>query len=136
MASILAPYLQFQTTCREALGFYASVLGGEPRFMTFADLGMAEGDAGSLIAHGQLETPMGYTIMASDTPEGMPYVEGSRITMCLSGDDEQLAAYFDGLSAGGEVTQPLEQMVWGDRFGAFNDKFGIVWAVDISPKQA
>ena len=38
---------------------------------------MTAGPAADKIMHAQLETPSGYTIMASDTPEGMPYESGS-----------------------------------------------------------
>jgi hypothetical protein len=44
--------------------------------------------------HGMLETPEGYTLMAADTPPGMPFTPGNTITISLSGDDEdQLREY-------------------------------------------
>ena len=33
---------------------------------------------------------------------------------------------------GGEITMPLEKQMWGDVYGAFTDRFGIVWQVNIS----
>jgi PhnB protein len=71
--------------------------------------------------------------MASDTPEGMPYQEGSRITVSLSGDDgDELRRFWDGLAEGGTVTMPLEKQARGDEFGMVNDRFGIGWLVNIA----
>ena len=83
--------------------------------------------------HAQLETPAGYTLMASDAPAGMPRDEGSSISISLSGDDaDDLRVWFAKLSEGGSVTMPLEKQVWGDEFGMCVDPFGIQWMVNIS----
>jgi len=51
----------------------------------------------------------------------------------LSGDDDAtLRQWWDGLSAGGSVTVPLEMAPWGDSFGMFTDKYGIDWLVNIA----
>jgi PhnB protein len=34
------------------------------------------------------------------------------------------------LSAGGTVTQPLQETFWGARFGMVTDKFGIPWMLN------
>jgi len=71
--------------------------------------------------------------MASDTPDRMEIVAGNNITLTLSGDNEvELTGYFNGLSAGGTITQPLVLANWGDTFGMLVDKFGITWLVNIS----
>ncbi len=36
MAQQLNPYITFNGNCAEAMGFYASVFGGEPQVMSFA----------------------------------------------------------------------------------------------------
>jgi PhnB protein len=70
--------------------------------------------------------------MAADTPEGMVYKPGDSIRMTLSGENEaELKSYFEKLSSGGMVTQPLEKASWGDSFGMVVDKFGITWFVNI-----
>jgi PhnB protein len=132
MASRLNPYIGFKDDARAAMEFYQSVFGGDLTVSTFGEFGDA-GPAADKIMHAQLETPSGYTIMASDTPEGMPYQEGSRITVSLSGDDgDELRRFWDGLAEGGTVTMPLEKQAWGDEFGMVNDKFGIGWLVNIA----
>jgi PhnB protein len=131
--SRLNPYLSFADNARQALEFYRSVFGGELALSTFGESGMADGPDADKIMHGQLETPAGYTLMASDAPEGMEHSAGSQISVSLSGDDaDELRGYFAGLSAGGEVTMPLEKQMWGDEFGMCVDPFGIAWMVNIS----
>ncbi|CCH78765.1 conserved hypothetical protein [Nostocoides japonicum T1-X7] len=137
MASKLNPYVQFTDNAREALTFYAGVLGGEPTISTFGEFGAQDESYAGLVMHGQLETPAGFTIMASDTPPGMERSEGSSITISLSGDDaEALRGYFAGLSEGGTVGMPLEKQMWGDEFGQLTDKFGIGWLVNIAGSAA
>jgi PhnB protein len=133
MASRLNPYVHFRGNAREALEFYRSVLGGELQLMTFAQVGSDDPELAEQIMHGQLETPGGYTLMGSDTPADMAHNPGDNFTISLSGDDaEELRGYFEKLSAGGSVHTPLQKQMWGDEFGAFNDKFGIPWLVNIS----
>ena len=134
MASRLNPYLTFDGTCREAMEFYQSVLGGTLDVSTFGEFGGAEAGTPEFdkIMHARLETPDGYVIMASDTVEGMPPVStGTAVTVSISGNDKVLRSYFAGLSEDGHVTVPLERQMWGDEFGQFVDRFGIPWMVDI-----
>ncbi|WP_448615217.1 VOC family protein [Modestobacter sp. URMC 112] len=133
MASLLNPYLSFSDTARQAMEFYRDVFGGELTLSTFGESGMAEGPDADKVMHAQLQTPAGYTLMASDTPTGMDRSVGSSISVSLSGDDgDDLRRYFTRLSEGGAVTMPLEKQMWGDEFGMCVDQFGISWMVNIS----
>ena len=132
MGSNLNPYLHLDDTARSAMEFYRDVFGGELNVMTFGDMG-SEGPEASKVMHAQLETPSGFTLMASDTPPGMDRPTGSAVTISLSGDDAaELHGYWDGLSAGGTVDTPLEKQMWGDEFGQCTDRFGFTWLVNIS----
>jgi PhnB protein len=113
--------------------FYQSVFGGTLDMNTFGEFGQ-DGSGADLIMHAQLQSPSGYTIMASDTPPGMEFSQGSQITVSLSGDDsEELRGYWDKLTAaGGTVTMPLEKQMWGDEFGMCVDQFGVAWMVNIA----
>ncbi|KRF11304.1 3-demethylubiquinone-9 3-methyltransferase [Nocardioides sp. Soil797] len=131
MASRLNPYIQFENTAREAMEFYASVLGGTPEVMTFGNMG-AEGPEKDLVMHSFLETDDGHALMAADTPPGMDVAQPSRrITISISGDDDKLRDQFAGLSAGGTVITPLAKQAWGDEFGGFTDKYGVEWLFNI-----
>ena len=132
MTSRLNPYITFAGNARQAMEFYKSALGGELAMNTFAEIGK-DGPHGDKIIHANLETPDGFTLMASDTPPGMEESSGNNIAISLSGDDnDKLRAYWDQLTEGAKVTMPLERQVWGDEFGQFTDKFGIQWMVNIA----
>ena len=135
MSVLLNPYLNFPDgKAREALEFYASVLGGEPNIMTFGDMG-TEGPAANQVMHGQLETPDGFTIMGADAPpEFVQVTFGDNVSVSISGDDaEKMTGWFNALSEGAQaVTAPLEKQMWGDVFGSFKDRFGTSWLFNIS----
>jgi PhnB protein len=131
MTSRLNPYITFAGDARQAMEFYQSALGGELAVNTFADFGNT-GPEGDKIMHAQLETPDGFTLMASDTPPGAEEPSGNNIAISLSGDDEKLRGYWERLTDGAKVTMPLEKQMWGDEFGQFTDRFGIQWMVNIA----
>ena len=126
----LNPYLNFRDQAREALEFYRSVFGGELVLMTLGEGGMADDPADAeLIMHGQLTTTAGFTLMAGDTAATMDDpVIGTAVNISVSGDDEEtIRGYWERLSEGAEVVEPLATAPWGDLFGLLNDRFGIAW---------
>jgi PhnB protein len=133
MAVLLNPYIAFTGQARQAMTFYAEVLGGTLTMTTFGDFGQANSPFADQIMHAQLVTPAGITLMASDTPPGMERTPGNTISLSLSGDDEPvLRGYWDKLIDGADVSLPLERQMWGDLFGQCTDKFGINWMVNIA----
>lgn len=134
MATRLNPYLNFKDNARQAMEFYKSALGGELTVSTFGEAQMASNEAEkNMVMHSQLETPAGFTLMASDTPAHMDVEKHGGFSVSLSGDnDSELRGYWDKLSAGSTITQPLEKAPWGDSFGMLVDKFGITWLVNIA----
>lgn len=133
MTSELNPYLSFQNNAREAMEFYKSVFGGKLSMSTFKEFNVSQDTKmENLIMHAELEADNGIKFMAADTLEGMVYKPGESIRMALSGENEaELKSYFEKLSSGGLITQPLEKAPWGDSFGMLVDKFGITWFVNI-----
>ncbi|NGY60506.1 VOC family protein [Lentzea sp. NEAU-D13] len=131
MATRLNPYLRFDGSARQAMEFYQSVFGGELKMNTFGEFGMQDSPQADQIMHAQLETESGYTLMASDTPPGMPYNPGDTITISLSGDEEVLKEHFAKLAEGGKIGTPLEKQMWGDEYGDLVDKFGVSWMVNL-----
>ena len=135
MTANLNPHLNFRGTAREALSFYQSVFGGEQRVSTFRDYGMpvAEGEE-DLLMHGQLQGPNAPLLMVSDVPSHMTYTPGENtFSVSLSGDDETLLTrWWNALSEGAEVAQPLEKAPWGDSFGMLTDRFGVSWLINIA----
>lgn len=89
------------------------------------------------IMHAMIVAENGIVIMAADTPPGMEYEDGARVSMSLSGDNEsEMRGYWEKLSEGAAVIIPLEKAPWGDTFGMLNDKFGVKWMVNIMGMQA
>ncbi|BBH18156.1 VOC family protein [Nocardioides baekrokdamisoli] len=133
--AILNPYISFKDTARDAMEFYQSVLGGELFFAKFGDMGDPDAANAEGIMHSSLQTPSGFTLFASDTPDGMDYNPGTNIAISLSGSEsEELKGYWDKLSDGATVTVPYAKQMWGDEFGMLIDKFGISWMVNVSPQ--
>ena len=72
-------------------------------------------------------------ISASDwlRPDRTP-IQGNTVCLYLSdGTPEELKEFFDKLSDGAVVTDPLKEMFLGT-YGALNDKFGVRWMFQAS----
>jgi PhnB protein len=138
MKSQLNPYLSFRNKAREAMEFYKGVFGGKLTMGTFKESNASKDPSeDNLIMHSELKADNGIVFMASDVPARTEYRPGTNITMSLSGDhEEELRGYWDGLSKGATVREPLKKAPWGDTFGMLEDKFGIVWLVNISAPKA
>ena len=89
MASRLNPYISFNGDARQAMEFYQTVFGGTLDVNTFADFGQPDAPDG--IMHSQLESDNGFTLMASDTPEGM--------VLLVSSMDERVSAMQQHIAA-------------------------------------
>ena len=138
MATI-SPYLTFNGNCEEAFNFYKSVFGGNfPYVGRFKDMPPHEGQTipeseGNKIMHISLPISNETTLMGSDSSEafGHASVIGNNFSISINGNSEEEAKkLFNGLSAGGKVTMPLEKTFWGALFGMFTDKYGIQWMVN------
>ena len=138
MAVTLNPYLNWRGNARAAMEFYQSVFGGELTVSTFGDAGM-EVDPSEVdqVMHSQLVTENGLTLMGSDAPMHIEGTEGSAYSVSLSGPDEEiLRGYWEGLSVGATIEQPLMTAPWGDTFGMLIDQYGINWMVNILGAQS
>jgi PhnB protein len=134
MPTRLNPYLSFRDNAREAMEFYRSVFGGELTVSTFGEFGASDDPAEKdKVMHSQLESPSGLVLMGADTPDSMDFTSGGNISVSLSGDDEdELTGFWQKLSDGGTVQEPLSKAPWGDSFGMCTDRFGINWLVNIA----
>lgn len=141
MAIKLNSYINFNGNAKEAIDFYHGIFGGTVDSDTFGEFNEQSGGAMPMpdedkdkIMHASL-TGDHIEIMISDVPSTWPKMTTeSNIVLALNGDDEAtLRGYWDALSVGGKVTQPLEAAPWGDVFGSVVDKFGVSWMFDIVP---
>jgi len=130
------PYLNFSDNCEAAFEFYKSIFGGEfltvMRFKeTPAEVMEVPASEVEKIMHMALPIGQGTILMGSDVPEAMgPVTPGDNFAIVISAESEaEATTLFNKLSAGGQVTMPLEKAFWGDYFGMLTDKFGVQWMV-------
>ncbi|MER5258053.1 VOC family protein [Streptomyces sp. NPDC002855] len=136
MGSQLNPYISYDGNARQAMEFYQEVFGGKLEIGSVADFGAPDSPDADKIMHARLDTPDGYTLMAWDVPERVPYQPGNNISVYLGGDGGELRSHFEKLAADGTVIMPLEKQAWGDEAGTLVDRFGITWMVNITQQQA
>lgn len=128
--STLTPYLLFDGTCRQAMQFYQSCLGGELTLMSVKDSpasAQMPATAQDKIINARLRGE-GVDISASDwLRSDRMRVRGNTVCLYLSGGPlQRLRDSFERLSEGGEVTDPLSEKFFG-AYGALNDRFGMRW---------
>lgn len=138
MNTKLNPYINFDGKTKEAMEFYNSVFEGKLTMSTYKEGGMPHDPSEeNKIMHAMLVADNGITLMAADVPQGWAYNPGTNISISLSGDnDAELNNYWNKLSTGGKIDQPLVAAPWGDMFGMLTDKFGIRWMVNIAGKKS
>ena len=144
MASI-NPHINLNGNAEEAFNFYKSVFGGEfPYIGRFKDMPPQEGvpslskEMEDRIMHVSLPISKETVIMGSDTGgEWAPkFQQGNNFSISINTDSKEEAdRLFNGLSAEGQVTMPLNNTFWSDYFGMFTDKFGINWMVSFNSNQ-
>jgi PhnB protein len=136
-------YLNFPGNTEEAFNFYRSVLGGEfATVMRFKDSPGCEGipaEHQNMIMHIALPIGNGNMLMGTDAVDGMGgprLLIGNNISITVNpASEDEMNRLFNGLSAGGNVTVPLNKAFWGGTFGMFTDKFGIQWMFNYDEKQ-
>jgi PhnB protein len=138
----VSTYLNFKTETEQAFNFYKSVFGTEFTGMgisRFGDIPPQEGmpplsDADkNLIMHIELPILGGHLLMGTDAPESMGFQlnMGNNSHICLDIDTRgETKRLFGALSAGGQITMPLDDMFWGAYYGSCTDKFGVNWMVN------
>lgn len=139
------PYLTFKGDCEAAFSFYQSVFGGEIPYMgRFKDMPPMEGCGpiseadGEKIMHVCLPISKETVLMGSDSSEafGQNTIVGNNYAISINTDSQEEAdKIFNGLSAGGQVTMPMNKTFWGAYFGMFTDKFGIHWMVNFDENE-
>lgn len=133
--AVLDPYLIFDGNCEEAFNFYKSVFGVEFEMISkFKDMPGEKcpaGDENKIMHVSMVIGDKGNRLMGSDTGSGMGGVNfGNNFSISIStSSEDETKKLFDGLSAGGKVTMPLEPTFWAPLFGMLTDKFGVNWMV-------
>jgi PhnB protein len=130
----LTSYLFFRDQSKAAFEHYAKCLDGEVmNQVTFGE--MPDGPpvdeaAKDLIANICMKVGDSM-LMASDCPPGMPFEPMQGCAVAIDAHDAQHAErIFAALGEGGEVTMPIQETSWAERFGMLTDRFGTRWMVN------
>ncbi len=139
------PYLTFNGNCEEAFTFYKSVFGGEfPYIGRYKEMPPMEGidsiseEDGEKLMHISLPIGNGSVLMGCDSSDafGNATIIGNNFSISIGADTkEQADQLFNGLSAGGKITMPMNTTFWGSYFGMLTDKFDIKWLVSFDPNE-
>lgn len=152
MSITTTTHLNFRGEARAALEFYRSVFGGDITIATYGDFGMpADVPGAANVVFGQVSTADGFRIMAYDIPRpagGSPTAgetrreNGMTITdqpffVSVRGDAlDEVQRYWDGLSVGATIIEPLAASAWSPGFGMLTDRFGVTWILDVAAEYA
>jgi len=131
----ILPFLHFNGNCREAMEFYKQSLGAELFLLPYSsapgDQTWVTPESHNLIMHSTLTHAGGQLLMAADTMPGHTFQPGSNFSVCIECESrDEIEAFFAALSAGGEVTMPLQETFWNAHFGMLTDKFGTRWMLN------
>lgn len=135
-------YLNFPGTCESAFLFYRSIFGGEFSFpfSRFSDMphGELSDEVKSQVMHVSLPILGGFELMGSDAPEELGLAARSGTTTYLNLETDtrvEAERLFAGLRENATVQQELQEMFWGDYYGALTDQFGIQWMFNCAAKE-
>jgi len=137
----LNTYLTFNGNCREAFEFYRSVFGGDfSVIQTFGDgppdMGVPESEKDRIM---HVSLPVGSSVlMGSDSCSafGPPAEMGNNFSISVEVDSrEHCDQLFAGLSEGGSVKMPMQEMFWGAYFGTWTDRYGVNWMINYNLPQ-
>lgn len=138
-------YLNFPRSTEEAFNFYRSVFNTDfaGPIARFKDVPSQPGQPPlpaadqELVMHIALPILGGHLLMGTDAPESMGFTvtPGNNVHISLEPDTRaETERLFAGLSQGGKVEMPLQDMFWGAYFGSFTDRYGIRWMVNCPNK--
>ncbi|WP_250506660.1 hypothetical protein [Bowdeniella massiliensis] len=131
------PQLAFTTNAKEAMTYYATILGGKVSFTYLKDLDPTSATP-DLVAHAVLTSECGITIYASDdcmTGGSDENIGSSRTDVALVSDDhgsvDHLTGVIEAFAAEGTMVCPVSVQPWGGLFGCATDKYGNTWMVNL-----
>lgn len=133
-------YLTFNGNCKEVFDFYRSVFGGEFAALSyFGDMPVQEGmpplseEQKNQVLHVSLPISKETILMGSDGGNQQPggLIHGNNFAISINTHSrEEADHFFNGLSAAGIITMPLQDTFWGAYFGMWTDKYGIQWMIN------
>lgn len=142
-------HLNFRGDARAALELYQSVFGGQIMIATYGDFGMPQDVPGAgNVVFGQVESEDGFRVMAYDIPgpsgdsaqgagatrreNGVTVTDQSFFISVRGQTLNEVQGYWDKLSVGASIVEPLAASAWSPGFGMITDSFGVTWIIDVA----
>jgi PhnB protein len=126
------PYLFFDGKCDEALAFYKTAVGANPkvllRFKEAPDQSRITPESKDKVMHAQVQIGDTAVLMSDGRCTGNTNFKGFALTVTVKSEAEA-GKTFNALAAGGQVTMLLAKTFFSSRFGMLTDKYGVGWMV-------
>lgn len=140
-AARVATYVNFPGNTEEAMLFYRDIFKTEfvQGMQRFGELPADPSQppmpdhVKQMVLHCELPLLGGHILMATDAPKEMGFTvtQGNNMHINLEPTTRAEAdRIFQALSAGGNITMPMQDMFWGAYFGSVIDRYGINWMVN------
>lgn len=126
--SIPTLYLWFPGNAREALTFYGETFGGDVQLHTYSEFSRTDGPEDA-IAHGEVGAPVPLFGADAAGDERTIEMHGVAVSLLGTSDGATMTGWFDKLSDGGTVVDPLQKRPWGDTDGTVVDRYGVKWLI-------
>jgi PhnB protein len=108
-----------------AAAFYRRAFGAE-------EIRRVNTGDGKRVMHCHLRINNGSLALNDAFPDhGYPLQAPQSFTLHLQVDDVD-TWWARAVAAGAEITMPLEEQFWGDRYGQLRDPFGVIWSLATS----
>ena len=120
----------------DAIEFYKKAFGAQ-------EIGRMAAPDGKTIMHAQIKIGNSIVFLVDEFPQmgckGPLSIGGTAVTLHLYVEDVD-AAFNRAVAAGAQVTMPVADAFWGDRYGRLADPFGHHWSLathkeDLTPAQ-
>ena len=128
-------HLNFRGAAANALTFYQSVFGGQLVVVTYKDAGAVQDPAeADQVMFGQVTAENGFAVMAYDVPSRMLWSAGDNpFFVSVRGDaEDEIRGFWERLSDGATIVQPLAPAAWAPLYGMLKDRFGVTWVLDVA----
>ena len=133
----ITPYLFYEGRAEEAIGFYAKALGATTAMlMRNSDSpdppppGMMPPGSEHKIMHAEIRIGELPLMLSDGHCAGAAKFAGFGVSLPAR-DAAEAARFFAGLSDGGEVRLPLGPTFFSPAFGMVQDRFGVLWMVNV-----
>lgn len=120
----------------EAIEFYKKAFSAR-------EVGKLAGPDGKSIMHADLLIGDSHIFLVDEFPHmncrGPQTIGGTPVTIHMYVEDVD-AAFDKAVKAGAQITMPVSDMFWGDRYGVLADPFGHAWSIashkeDLTPEE-